>query len=108
MRRFGRGCLTADAVYHEMPFDAPIQGSDAVAAYWARAVAGQQDVRFTYQILAVTGPEGICHWQCGFTGVPGGERIDLDGVFRCRFADAELVERFAEWWHIRIVPAPHP
>lgn len=97
--------FTADAVYHEMPFDAPIEGEAGITAYWAKAVAGQDKVRFTYEILAVTGDEGICHWHCAFTGVPGGAAIDLDGIFRCRFHDASRVAHFREWWHVRIEPA---
>jgi ketosteroid isomerase-like protein len=97
--------FAAEATYHEMPFDAPIAGAEAIAAYWARAVAGQKDIGFTYEILACTGDQGLCHWHCAFTAIPGGERIDLDGIFRCRFADAAHVDRFQEWWHVRTRPA---
>ncbi|HWT13734.1 MAG TPA: nuclear transport factor 2 family protein [Allosphingosinicella sp.] len=96
--------FTPDAVYHEMPFDAPIEGREAIAAYWVKVTAGQQDVRFSYEVLAVGGREGLCHWHCALTGNPGGERIELDGIFRCRFADQGLVDHFQEWWHIRILP----
>ena len=99
--------FTADASYHEMPFDRPIEGADAIAAYWARAVADQRDVRFAYEILARTGDEGLCHWHCAFTAVPGGENIDLDGIFRCRFADQDRVADFQEWWHVRVVTPQH-
>lgn len=100
--------FTADAHYHEMPFDAPIEGTDGIAAYWATAVAGQKDVLFTYEILACTGDRGLCHWHCAFTGIPGGAAIDLDGIFRCRFADVDHVSHFREWWHVRIVPPADP
>jgi hypothetical protein len=93
--------FTADATYHEMPFDAPIEGAGAIAAYWANAVAGQQDILFTSQILACAGDEGIAHWHCAFTAVPGGAKIDLDGIFRCRFGEAGRVAAFQEWWHVR-------
>lgn len=96
------GLFTGDAIYHEMPFDAPIVGTEAIAAYWARAVAGQRDVRFTSEILACTEDQGVCHWHCSFIGVPGGETIDLDGIFRCRFSAPGRVSHFQEWWHIRI------
>lgn len=97
--------FTQEATYREMPFDPPVQGRAAIVDYWAKAVAGQKDIAFTYEILACTGDEGICRWHAAFTGVPGGERIDFDGIFRCRFAEAGLVDRFEEWWHIRVVPA---
>lgn len=96
--------FTPDASYHEMPFDAPIEGAGAIAAYWANAVAGQRDIRFTSQILSCAGDEGIAHWHCAFTGISGGEQIDLDGIFRCRFAEAGRVAHFQEWWHVRVAP----
>jgi hypothetical protein len=100
--------FTADASYHEMPFDAPIEGAGAIAAYWANAVAGQRDILFTSQILAHVGDAGIAHWHCAFTGSAGGERIDLDGIFHCRFADAGRVAHFQEWWHVRVVAPEQP
>ena len=93
--------FTDDASYGEMPFDPPIVGREAIATYWANAVAGQRDVRFTYEILSCGGGEAICHWHCAFTGVPGGAAVELDGIFRCRYADAAHVDRFEEWWHVR-------
>ena len=100
--------FTPQASYHEMPFDPPIEGAEAIADYWAKAVAGQEGVTFTYDILACTGDIGLCHWHCAFTGVPGGEAIDLDGVFHCRFAEADRVDRFREWWHVRVAAADPP
>ncbi len=97
--------FTADALYHEMPFDDPVAGEAAIVAYWEKAVSGQKDVRFTYEIFACTGAVGIAHWHCAFTGVPGGETIALDGIFHCRFADAQRVDHFREWWHVQVKPA---
>lgn len=96
--------FTPDASYYEMPFDPSIMGEEAIADYWTSAVAGQEKILFTYEILACAGDAGICHWHCAFTGVPGGEAIDLDGIFHCRFADEALVADFREWWHVRVVP----
>jgi hypothetical protein len=97
--------FTADATYAETPFDPPLVGRDAIAAYWEKVVSGQKDVTFTYEVLAASGAEGICHWHSAFTGAAGGEAIDLDGIFRCRFAGPGEVAAFEEWWHIRVVPA---
>ncbi len=96
--------FTPDATYREMPFDAPIEGTESIAAYWTKAVAGQEDILFTYEIFACASDEGICHWHCAFTGVPGGHKIELDGIFRCRF-DKDRVAAFQEWWHIRLPSA---
>ena len=97
--------FTPEASYHEMPFDPPIEGREAIAAYWAKAVAGQKDIVFTYEILACSEDEGLCHWHCAFAAVPAGDRIDLDGIFRCRFAGPTQVDRFQEWWHVAVRPA---
>ena len=97
--------FTDDASYRETPFDPPMEGSAAIHAYWAKAVAGQSDIRFTSEVLACAGADGLCHWHCAFAADPAGDRIDLDGIFRCRFADETRVEAFEEWWHIKLVPA---
>ena len=97
--------FTPDATYQEAPFDAPVEGAAGIAAYWAKAVAGQKDVSFTYEILACAGDEGLCQWHCAFTASPGGDQVDLDGIFRCRFADSAHVDRFQEWWHVKVQPA---
>lgn len=97
--------FTADASYHEMPFDAPMQGRAAIEAYWARVTASQTNVRFSYDIVATSADQGVSQWHATFNGVPGGETIDLDGVFVCRFADALTVSALREWWHVRVTPA---
>lgn len=96
--------FTEDASYHEMPFDAPMLGRAAVEAYWARVTAGQANVRFTYEVIACTGAEGVSHWHAAFTGIPGDAAIELDGVFVCRFADANHVSALREWWHVKVTP----
>lgn len=97
--------FTAEASYHEMPFDAPMQGRAAIEAYWARVTAGQANVRFSYEIVETARDQGVSHWHATFNGVPGGETIELDGVFVCRFADANTVSALREWWHVRVTPA---
>ena len=94
-----------DATYRETPYDEPFAGRTAIEAYWAKVTSGQQDIAFTYEVIACTGDEGVAHWHCTFTAAPGGETIDLDGIFRCGFADSGRVRRFEEWWHIRVTPA---
>ena len=96
--------FTEDASYSETPFDPPMQGQEAISAYWSNAVSGQRDVRFTYEVLACAGDTGLCRWHAAFTSHPGGDGIDLDGIFRCRFADRGQVSRFEEWWHVKVSP----
>ncbi len=100
--------FTEDASYHEMPFDAPIMGRAAIEAYWTRITATQSNIRFSYEVLSCTGDRGICTWRAAFASAPGGEAIDLDGVFVCDFADARTVNALREWWHVRVSPAAAP
>jgi hypothetical protein len=96
--------FTEAATYHEMPYDAPIEGRAAIAEYWAKAVAGQRDVRFTSEVLACEEDRGLCHWHATFAAAEGGATIDLDGIFHCSFADAAHVAAFEEWWHLKVTP----
>lgn len=100
--------FTAEASYHEMPFDAPMQGRPAIEDYWARVTATQSDIRFTYEVLSCAGERGIARWHATFKSAPGGEIVDLDGVFVCEFADARTVKALREWWHVRVTPAAAP
>ena len=93
--------FTPDATYRETPFDAPFEGRDAIEDYWARAVAGQRDVRFSAEVLACAGDQAIAHWHVEFTAVPGDARVELDGIFILAFHPGGLVNRFEEWWHVR-------
>jgi ketosteroid isomerase-like protein len=97
--------FTEDAIYRETPFDPPLRGRAAIADYWTRVTGGQRDIRFTWEIFGCEGAVGLCRWHAAFTGIPGGESIDLDGVFRCTFAGDRLVSVFEEWWHIKVEPA---
>lgn len=97
--------FTEQATYRETPYDPPFEGRAEIEAYWAKAVAGQRDVRFTSDILACSGDRGISRWHATFNAVEGGATIDLDGIFLCRFADDSLVAAFEEWWHLKVTPA---
>lgn len=96
--------FSEDAIYHEMPYDAPLQGRAAIEAYWTRVTATQRDIVFTYEVLACTNNVGTAHWHAAFTSTEGGAAIELDGVFVCTFADAQTVSALREWWHLKVTP----
>ena len=100
--------FTEDATYREMPFSEPFRGRAAIRAYWAEvACESQRDIDFDYQVWAVDGDTGVCHWSCRLTRRASGERVELDGAFRCVFSsdddEAGLCRVFEEWWHRREV-----
>lgn len=91
--------FTEGATYAETPFDPPMRGRPEIEAYWAGAVAGQADIRFSSEVLACHGNQGLCHWHVAFAAAGGG--VELDGIFRCLFAEDGRVETFQEWWHVK-------
>ncbi len=95
--------FSEDASYHEMPFDTPFVGRAEIEAYWARVTAPQSDIRFSHDVIACAGDQGVAHWRAAFNA--GGAAVELDGVFVCQFsADASAVVALREWWHVRSTP----
>ena len=93
-----------DAIYEETPFVTPMRGHAALRRYWEEGARdAQRDVAFTYEIYAAEGDIGLCRWHCRFERVSSGERIELDGIFRCVFDPNGKCRHFQEWWHRRTV-----
>ncbi|HET7204790.1 MAG TPA: nuclear transport factor 2 family protein [Steroidobacteraceae bacterium] len=93
--------FSADATYHEMPFDAPIVGLDGIRNYWARVTADQRDVRFRSRPVVVSGNAGIAEWTATFRRESSGATIELNGVFILEFDAAGRCTSLREWWHVR-------
>lgn len=114
--------FTANAVYHNTPFDAQ-RGHAAIRKYWDR-VKLQADIDLSFEVLADAADTGVAHWHVTYqvtsekmfamwatasgTGIPArnaGEplpRLVLDGVALADFDQAGLCTRFRIWWHSRI------
>jgi nuclear transport factor 2 (NTF2) superfamily protein len=97
--------FTEDASYHETPFGEPARGIEGIREYWTANTRVQQDVRFSYEILALWDGRGVARWWAEYTRVPSGTRARLDGVFLLEFADDGRCRRLREWWHRRDEPA---
>ncbi|GIV57775.1 MAG: hypothetical protein KatS3mg042_0688 [Rhodothermaceae bacterium] len=96
--------FTPDARYYETPFTPPMQGRDAIRAYWAEAVRGQRDITFSYRILSVSGMLGLAHCQASFFRVPGHRQVQLDGILAVELNEAGQSQTFREWWHHHETP----
>jgi len=92
--------FTADAPYHEMPFDTPKAGRAGIRDYWATVTADQRNVDFKSQVVAVNGQTGVARWSASLTSAASGARVELDGVFILKF-DGNLCSELREWWHVR-------
>jgi ketosteroid isomerase-like protein len=95
------GLFSADARYHEMPFDPPKQGRAGIEDYWRGVTADQRDVKFASQVIAVNGNTGVAHWSAKFRLESTGATVELNGVFVLEFDASGQCSTLREWWHVR-------
>jgi hypothetical protein len=93
--------FTAEATYHEMPFDAPKAGRAAIEDYWRGVTADQRDVVFKSEVISFDGKTGVAHWSAKFRLESTGATIELDGVFVLEFDKSGVCSGLREWWHVR-------
>ena len=93
--------FTADATYHEMPFDPVKQGRAAIQDYWKSVTADQREIKVETQVIAVNGNTGVAHWKATFKLQSTGATISLDGVFVLEFAASGECSSLREWWHVK-------
>lgn len=102
--------FTEDATYHEQPFDEPMRGSEQILAYWKANTDVQENVNFSFQIIATNDDTAVNHWHVTFdsTDQSGSEvnlggSVEIDGIFKFRLNSDGLCTQFQEWWHVRPV-----
>jgi ketosteroid isomerase-like protein len=102
------GALFADDVeYRYHPYDAPVQGRDAVIESWLgesdNAAASTRDEEGTYdasyRAVAVDGDVAVATGSSSYSSKPGGpvERV-FDNCFVLRFDSAGRCREFTEWF----------
>ncbi len=88
------------ARYHETPFAEPLEGVEAIRAYWAQAVRhSRRDVAFAASPLAFDEGTGIARWHGQFTAVPTEHTVMLDGILIVELDANGRCAEFREWWH---------
>lgn len=89
-----------DGSYAWGPFSEPIRGRAAIHAAWDYATRGQQqDIRFGYEVLAVTSTEGIARWWASMTVRATGKPVRMEGIFLISLAADGRCTVFREWWN---------
>ncbi len=92
--------FAVDALYYWTPFDEPKRGREEIAAAWREATSRQRDVKFSYELLAVTSRTGIARWHTSLDRSTTERRVELDGILAAEFdSDTALCRVFREWWH---------
>jgi hypothetical protein len=92
--------FSAGATYQVTPYEEPHRGPAGVRAYWADVTAGQRNVQFGYEILAVAGNTGIAHWHAAFDVADSPAHLRLNGIFVLDFDADGRCSRLREWWHL--------
>jgi hypothetical protein len=88
-----------DGSYQVTPFVEPLRGRAAVLEYWREVARTEENIRFGFEIVAVTPEAGIAHWWAAFVRVPPGMPTKLDGIFVITLNGLGLCTRLREWWH---------
>ena len=92
--------FTADGTYAWGPFNEPIQGPDAIKAAWEYATKGQQEeIKFGYEVLAVTEERGIARWWASMKVKSTGKQVRMEGIFLVTLTADGLCTVFREWWN---------
>lgn len=90
-----------DSSYRVTPYEEAHIGPSGVREYWNSVTASQRNVAFESQALSVNGDTGIAHWSAEFDVEPGGEHIELDGIFVLEFDQQGKCRSLREWWHLK-------
>ena len=90
---------TVDGTYQLTPFVEPMRGRTAILEYWSHIAATQRDIRFGYEVLAVTEELGIARWWASFVIVPQELQTKLDGIFVIALDAGIRCRSLREWWH---------
>ena len=90
---------TEDGTYQVTPFVRPMCGRQAIFDYWSHVASTEKNIKFGYEILAVTPDQGIARWWASFVLDPPGLRTKLDGIFLVSLDTNNLCRTLREWWH---------
>ena len=96
-----------DAEYYWTPFGQPRRGPGEIESAWQGATSRQRNVRFSFQILAISDRTGIARWHTRLERAATGREIDIDGVLTAELDGSGRCRVFREWWH-STEDAPQP
>ena len=88
-----------DGSYQVSPFVEPMRGRDAIHEYWTEVARTEQDIKFGYEVLAVTADFGIARWWASFIRIPPWLDTKLDGIFLISLDAGGNCKSLREWWH---------
>ncbi len=96
-----KGLFAEDGVYFWGPFYEARRGVEAIYAHHRNALSHQTDLRYDYDILAVTEKCGIARFHLVLKDLVEGEPSEYDGIFLVHLNPDGRCSLFQEWYHSR-------
>jgi ketosteroid isomerase-like protein len=92
--------FTPAIVFLETPYAAPLNGTDAVRAYWKDVPLHQSEITFTSGEIHAAGPWFSTEFKLTFRRRRTGEWIEARGAIFCETEGAKISE-MRMYWHRR-------
>jgi ketosteroid isomerase-like protein len=89
--------FTENASFVPNPFEAPVVGRRAIAAYWHDVPYTQTEVRFRAGEVFVAGPWFCTEFRCTFRRRRTGEQVDVRGALFCE-TEGDLVSEMRMYY----------
>jgi hypothetical protein len=91
--------FTEDAIYWVGPFREPWVGREMIVDRWTSGA--QEDVRATFDVLAVEDETGVAHWNVVARTGDDRSQTEWDGVLAIAFAFDGRCREHREWFSQR-------
>ena len=91
--------FSEDARYYWTPFSDALMGREQIAAEFLAAASNQENIRFSFEVLAEEEAYLVAHWHTELERPAGGAAVSLDGVLSARMTEDGRCATFREWWH---------
>jgi hypothetical protein len=92
-----------DAEYSTDPFEAPLEGANAIRAHWNTIASEQVHVDLDAERVWVSGSTVLASWHGAFTRAATAERIRVRGFSTFELDAAGLIARMRDWPLSRVV-----
>jgi ketosteroid isomerase-like protein len=89
---------TADAVFVETPFTAPLRGTDAIRGYWNEVPYHQSEISFSSGEIYAAGPWFSTEFKCVFRRRRTGEWVEARGAIFCE-TEGDRISEMRMYWH---------
>lgn len=88
-----------DGVYWWGPFNEARHGVEAIYQHHKKALSHQENIKYTYEILATTDDYGIAKFYLTLKDLAPNEPETYDGIFLVYLNDSNKCTLFQEWYH---------